>query len=188
MPLHSTNQSSPAPHFAFLRGMNIGGRRLTNEALCGHFSALGCRQVAAFLASGNVSFDPPEPPPENLQAHLEEGLQRLLGYPVPTFLRGARELRAIADHTPFDAGTLATTAGKIQVALLSGVPSAKAEEQVRSLASADDRLALAGRELYWLPKVGISTSELDFKALERALGPTTVRTHRTIQRMAKKYL
>ena len=45
---------------AFLRGMNLGGRRLMNDELCSHFTALGFTGVSAFLASGNVLFEAPE--------------------------------------------------------------------------------------------------------------------------------
>ncbi len=43
-------------YIAFLRGMNIGGRRITNDGLRSHFEALGCEEVATFRASGNVVF------------------------------------------------------------------------------------------------------------------------------------
>ena len=50
-------------------------------------------------------------------------------------------------------------------------------------ATADDRLAIDGRDLYWLPRAGISTSDLDLTAIGDDVGGITVRTHRTIQRL-----
>lgn len=44
-------------YVAFLRGMNLGGRRITNEELRGHFERMGMAEVATFRASGNVVFD-----------------------------------------------------------------------------------------------------------------------------------
>ena len=38
---------------AFLRGMNVGGHRLSNDELRSHFAALGFAEVATFRASGN---------------------------------------------------------------------------------------------------------------------------------------
>ena len=43
-------------YVAFLRGMNLGNRRLKNEELRGEFEALGFAEVATFRASGNVIF------------------------------------------------------------------------------------------------------------------------------------
>jgi hypothetical protein len=53
-------------YVAFLRGMNLGGRRISNDDLRSRFEALGCEDVATFRASGNVVFAkagrPAEPP------------------------------------------------------------------------------------------------------------------------------
>jgi len=44
---------------AFLRGINLGGRRVTNDRLREPFEALGLEGVATYRASGNVIFDDP---------------------------------------------------------------------------------------------------------------------------------
>ena len=41
-------------YVAFLRGMNLGKRRIKNEELRREFEALGFEDVATFRASGNV--------------------------------------------------------------------------------------------------------------------------------------
>lgn len=172
-------------YVAFLRGMNLGGRRITNEALRSHFEALGCEDVATFRASGNVVFDK-ERKPAALTAELEAGLAAALGYEVPVFLRSAKELSAIVAHEPFDAKAVAASKGKLQVVLLTKKPSAAAAKKALALATDDDRLVIVQRELYWLPKGGISESDLEWKAIEAALGPTTVRTKGTIDQIATK--
>jgi uncharacterized protein (DUF1697 family) len=171
---------------AFLRGMNLGNRRLKNEELRAHFEALGCAEVATFRASGNVIFAADERP-DDLTAKLEDGLAEALDYEVPVFLRSADELLAIAAREPFAAGQLATSKGKPQVALLKRKASAPATRKAFALSTDDDRLAIEGRELHWLPAGGISESELDWKAVEVALGPTTVRTKGTIDQIAAKH-
>lgn len=174
-------------YVAFLRGMNLGGRRITNDELRLHFEALGCDDVATFRASGNVIFEK-DGKPAALTTLLEEGLADALGYEVPVFLRSAKELLAIAAHEPFDAKLVAASAGKLQIALLLKGPRAAATEKVLSLSNDADRLAIKGRELYWLPDGGLSDSELDLKAIAAALGPTTVRTKGTIDQIAAKHL
>ena len=44
-------------HAAFLRGMNVGGQRITNAELRDEFEALGFESVTTFRASGNVIFE-----------------------------------------------------------------------------------------------------------------------------------
>ena len=173
-------------YVAFLRGMNLGGRRITNEALRTQFEALGCEEVATFRASGNVIFAKDGRPAE-LTTQLEAGLAEALGYEVPVFLRSAGELLAIAECEPFDQKRVSASKGKLQIAMLTRKPSAAAAKKALSLSSDADRLAIERRELYWLPKGGMSESELDLKALATILGPTTIRTKGTIDQIAAKH-
>ncbi len=173
-------------YVAFLRGMNLGGRRITNEELRSHFEALGCEDVATFRASGNVVFAK-EGRPSELSMQLEEGLGVALGYEVPVFLRSVKQLLSIATQEPFDAKQLAASKGKLQVALLTRKPSAGTARKALALSTDADRLAVEGRELFWLPKGGMSESELDLKVLATMLGSMTIRTKGTIDQIAAKY-
>jgi uncharacterized protein (DUF1697 family) len=175
-------------YVAFLRGMNLGGRRITNEDLRSHFDALGCEEVATFRASGNVIFASAGESEAKLGGRLEAGLHERLGYEVPVFLRSADELGAISAHEPFEAKHMAASKGKLQIALLEKRPATAAVERALALATGEDRLAIEGRELYWLPDGGLSDSELDLKALAAVLGPTTIRTKGTIDQIVAKYL
>ena len=175
-------------HAAFLKGMNLGSRRLTNEELRGHFEAIGLTDVATFRASGNVVFADPGGRGEGALAELIEGeLESLLGYPVATFVRTASELREIAAAEPFDAATRARLHGKTQVMLLRAKPAAAARREALGLAGEEDALAFGMRELFWLPAAGVSDSALDMKALERALGAATVRTAGTVEQIATRH-
>ena len=173
-------------YVAFLRGMNLGGRRITNEDLRSHFEALGCEEVGTFRASGNVIFATDQSPAK-LSAHLEAGLAKALDYEVPVFLRSAKELRAIAAHEPFRPRQVKASMGTLQIALLERKPAAAAAKKALALSTEEDRLAIDGRELYWLPDGGLSDSELDLKALAAILGPTTIRTKGTIDQIAIKH-
>ena len=172
---------------AFLRGMNLGKRRLKNDELCAAFTALGFEQVCSFRASGNVAFAAPVGSLGELTERIETGLAEALGYPVPTFLRTAAEVRRIALHEPFAAALLSASAGKLQVMLLASDPSAKVRKAVLNLPDERDRLAFGEHELYWLPSGGLLDSELDLKAIAALLGPNTTRTKGTLELMAAKH-
>jgi len=173
-------------YVAFLRGMNLGGRRIKNEELRIEFETLGFAEVACFRASGNVVFASEELDEPTLTVRIETGLGEALGYAVPIFLREARELREVAARKPFD--TAVASKGKLQVAFLPTAPSGSASKDALALATDEDRLAIEGRELYWLPSGGISESGLDLKALEAAVGPWTMRTMATIEQIVAKHL
>jgi uncharacterized protein (DUF1697 family) len=178
-----------ASFVAFLRGMNVGGHRLTNDELRGHFQTLGFSDVATFRASGNVIFAGDERSVEDVVRHIEQGLEPLLGYAVPTFIRSAAEVRAIAALQPFPAERVASAAGKLQVSLLSDIPGKAVREEVLALAGDGDgdALAFAGQELYWLPSGGLLESPLDLERIDRLLGPSTRRTKGTIELIASKH-
>lgn len=173
---------------AFLRGMNLGGRRIKNDDLRAEFEALGFADVATFRASGNVVFRPVERSgAAALTATIESGLAEALGFEVPVFLRTAAEVAAIAASQPFDAKRVEASNGKLQVSLLSRKPTAAARGKALALATDEDLLAIEGRELYWLPSGGLLESSLDLKAIEAALGPDTRRTMGTIEQIAARY-
>jgi uncharacterized protein (DUF1697 family) len=175
-------------HVAFLRGMNLGGRRITNDDLRAAFEALGLGGVETFRASGNVIFDGPEGVGAgDLSAKIEAGLAERLGYEVPVFLRGCEQVAEIAAREPFPAREVAGSAGKLQVALLPDAPGKLARREALDLATDEDRLAIEGSELFWLPSGGISESALDLKTLESELGPWTMRTMGTIEQIAAKH-
>ncbi|MHC4925531.1 MAG: DUF1697 domain-containing protein, partial [Planctomycetota bacterium] len=109
-------------HVAFLRGMNLGGRRLTNEELCEAFRDLGFEEVTAVLTSGNVIFRSESAPTEELIERLQTGLREALGYEVPVFLRTAEEVATIAAARPFEEERGAA-GGKLQVSLLADRPT-----------------------------------------------------------------
>src|SRR3954468_19140659 len=175
-------------YVAFLRGMNLGGRRIKNEELRRHFEEMGFDEVATFRASGNVIFSAPGRESESkLAQRVEAELDARLGYEVPIFLRSIDEVAAIAAQRPFDSKRAFTSKGKLQVSLLKEKPSAAANKKALALATDDDQLTIEARELYWLPCGGISESDLDLKAIEAVLGPGTIRTMGTIEQIATKH-
>lgn len=175
-------------YVAFLRGINLGGRRVKNEELRRRFEEMGFEEVATFRASGNVIFATAKREAEGkLAQRVETELGERLGYEVPVFLRSIEEVAAIAARQPFDAGAVNKSKGKLQVSFLAKKPSAAAKRKALAVATEEDLLAIEGRELYWLPSGGISESDLDWKPIEAALGPGTIRTIGTIEQIAAKY-
>jgi uncharacterized protein (DUF1697 family) len=175
-------------YVAFLRGMNLGGRRIKNEELRRRFEEMGFEHVATFRASGNVIFSAPGRESESkLAERVEAELGKRLGYDVPVFLRSIEEVAAVAAQQPFDPERVEKSKGKLQISLLKKKPSATAKKKVLALASDEDLLAIEGRELYWLPSGGLLEADLDLKAIEALLGADTRRTMGTIEQIAAKY-
>jgi uncharacterized protein (DUF1697 family) len=177
-------------HVAFLRGINLGAKRRASSAeLRAAFEAAGFESVATFRTSGNVVFDAAGGADEGeIAARAEAALVEALGFEVRVVLRSAREAKAIAAHEPFPPRVVAATEGRLQTILMARRPTPAARKRVLAMASEDDRLAMRGRELYWLPTAGTQGSGLDQEALGAALGLVTVRTKGTIEQLAAKFL
>jgi uncharacterized protein (DUF1697 family) len=173
---------------AFLRGINLGRRRVTGEQLRAPFLGLGLAGVETFLASGNVVFEAEGGASEGeLEARIEGALESSLGLRATTFLRSAAEVAAMAARSPFSGEEPSGEGGKLQVILLPAEPGPEAAATALVHASEEDRLALHGRELYWLPQGLMSASALDLGALDKLVGPTTIRTANTIGRLYSKF-
>lgn len=176
-------------HVAFLRAINIGGRRLTMDELRAAFGPLGVEDVATWQATGNVAFrTDPATPPGDLEERIAAVLGDELGIPVPTIVRTADQVRAIATGVPFSDAQVAATEGRVQVLFVRDEPAATVLEQALSHHTDQDELHWGERELWWLPRVGVSTSDLRVRQVEQALGITTMRTHRAVAGLAAKYL
>jgi uncharacterized protein (DUF1697 family) len=169
---------------AFLRGVNVGrAHRVSSAELKTMFEELGAEAVATFRTSGNVVFEAPRDMAKAIERHLEE----TLGYEVAIFLRTASELKQIAAHEPFSPKDVDASKGKLQVSMLDEKPSAAARKEVLALATDQDLLAFGERELYWLPSGGTLESELDRNAIEKLVGPTTMRTKGTVEQLHARF-
>ncbi len=173
-------------YFAFLRAINTGNRRLTNEQLLAPFLELDFTDVAAYQAAGNVTFrcnDSEEVAEERIEARLADAY----GFEAPTFIRSAAGVAATVAGAPFAADELAASAGKVQVAFLHAAPSSAAVDRALALVPPEDRVVVSGRHWYWLPVAGVSDSQLPVKAIEAVLGEMTMRTLGTIDRISTKF-
>ena len=167
---------------AFLRGINVGGHRVTKDELIAVFADLGLGRVDTFLASGNVLFEPGQAVTDS---EMGAALETTLGYAVPTTVRTAGELEALNQAEPFPAEAVEAM-GKPQVMLLFAEPTAEVEAAVLDLATDADLLAFGPGALHWLPAGGISDTALDLKEISRLVGVNTIRTANTIRRLVAK--
>ncbi|RTQ52336.1 DUF1697 domain-containing protein [Hymenobacter gummosus] len=94
-------------YIALLRGINVGGHRVTMERLRALFTELGLRHVRSYIQSGNIFFEAPETEDRAaLTRRIEEHLRQALGYEVPAFLRTVPEFEQLLALNPFAPLTL----------------------------------------------------------------------------------
>lgn len=172
---------------AFLRGINLGNRRVTNDRLADIIGELDVSDVAPFLASGNVVFDHSGPDGSALEPVFERHLEESLGYPVDTFIRPFAMLDELAGD---EALAVRREEGfNPHVIFLRADPSPDARDALTTLEGADDRFDVRGREVVWLRRGKLTDSTIETRHLERALGgvPNTMRNLNTVERIVRKF-
>jgi uncharacterized protein (DUF1697 family) len=172
---------------AFLRGINLGRRRLSMDRLREHFEALGLANVATFIASGNVIFDANDDDPTALEVRIEAHLAGALGYEVDTFLRTLTELDAVARSEAVAVG--ASGGWMPHVIFLRNPPGEEVARRLRDFETDGDRFLVQGREVYWLRRGPLSDSIVTAADLTKAMGgaTNTMRNLNTVRRIVAKY-
>ena len=173
-------------YFVFIRAINVGKRRLTNDELMAPFVQLGLEDVSAYQAAGNITFRTSDPKMTE-RDRLEAILADAYGFDPVAFVRTLAELQDITQAHPFTDQQLAGTGGRVQVSFLHEAPSEPKMAQVRSRIPDDDLIAFVDREWFWLPKDGVSDSRLPVSAVENLIGPLTMRTLGTVARMLARF-
>jgi uncharacterized protein (DUF1697 family) len=175
-------------YVAFLRGINLGKRRLAMGRLKGLFDELGFADVATFIASGNVLFSTKAKDAGRLEATISKHLEAALGYDVDTFVRTEAELAAVAQFEAFDAE--ARRGGAVNVGFLHDRLAPATARKLAAVRTEHDKLRVIGREYYWYSSVGVAKSEVwklpEVKALR--LPPSTVRNMNTVRKIVAKHI
>lgn len=178
---------------AFLRGINLGKRRVKGDRLREVFEGLGLEGVATYLASGNVIFDDPggETPPATvhgeLERRIEAGLAEALGFEVATFVRSIGDLERLLE---VDLVATAEAEGFTPyVSFLRELPGPEVAGALHALATEDDRFHLIGRHVFWLRRGGISDTTITRGERDTAFGGAdrTRRKLTTLRRLVEKF-
>lgn len=178
-------------HFvAFLRGINLGRRRIKMDGLRALFEALPLAGVSTFIASGNVIFESPQRNAAKLEGQIEQHLEKALGYAVDTFLRTRAELAEIAAARPFSPAEMDAPEHSIYVGLWKIAPSAAQAKKLSSIRTEVDEIKVIGREYYWLCRIPMNESKVWALPAMRTLelpATGTMRNLTTLRKLAALY-
>lgn len=167
---------------AFLRGVNIGGRRVAMSVLRDGLLAAGCTDVATYVQSGNVVVTPPKKVRGEVAAWLGEVMSTSAGFGIGVVVRTLDELRAVEAANPYPG-----TAGKQLHVIFADRPFDPAAFSGLDVAShAPEHMTIIGRELYLLLPNGMGTSTLPVavdKIMRRSDAINTARNWNTVTKM-----
>jgi uncharacterized protein (DUF1697 family) len=167
---------------AFLRAINTGNRRIKMVDLRSVYLDAGCGDVATHIATGNVIFGAPSPPPLH---ELERMFEERFGFHAEVFLRDAQVVRSILDRIPWDGTDIV-----IEVSFLEREPDTATARALESTAVPPEQLAVSGSEVFFLRGHGRGAETVHKEsATVKTLGmKTTRRGLATIEAIVEKYL
>jgi uncharacterized protein (DUF1697 family) len=169
----------PTTYAALLRGINVGGIRITMPDLRRCFEDAGCREVRTYLQTGNVVFTHDGTRPE-VKALLEAALTSTFHYEAFVLLYEQSTLRGVIDGYPF-------ARGDEHHAYVVFVDDAAAWRELAELsAGLDEPLRAEPGLLYWKVLKGqtLGTPFSKLAAKPRYKRCTTTRNLNTLERMA----
>ena len=172
---------------AFLRAINVGGRRIKMDALKILFEEAGLLNVQTFLASGNVVFDAAGKEPSTLEVMLEQAIFKTFGFESQVMVRSMEAIKAVQKYEAFPIADI-EKAGVVNVAFLKNEIPAEAKEKLMTLQDEVDRFHVHGKEVYWLCAVKQSESKFSNVVLEKTVKmASTMRGMSTLDKLIKKF-
>jgi uncharacterized protein (DUF1697 family) len=175
-------------YIAFLRGMNLGKRRVPMSRLKALFEDLEFDAVETFIASGNVLFSSRVREPKKLEAGIARHLESSLGYAVDTFVRTTQDVARIGSAKIFpEEGRPGIT---IHVGFLQQKLEPEVSRKFAAVCTADDKFRVDEREYYWLCRTRTVESKVwslpELKALR--LPTSTMRNMTSIRKLIAKHI
>lgn len=134
-------------YVAFLRGINVGGRKLIKmDALRSVFESIGFKNVRTYIQSGNVVFETARKDPVSLKSKVEKQLLQSFGHEVDVILMAYQDLAGIVKRDPFK--QIKQDDVVLFVTLLSTAPSASLKLPLPSTTENLDVIALHDRAAF----------------------------------------
>lgn len=171
-------------HVAFLRGINLAGRRAVAMADLRAFAeALGCSEVRTLLNSGNLVFRSTGQSPAQLEQLFESESEKHLGLRTDFHVRNATELSAVIKDNPFPAEAKRDPA-RLIVFFLKKTPGDNAFVTLQDAIKGRERVLGRGRHAFIYYPDGQGRSKLTLNMIDKAIGVGTGRNWNTVTKLA----
>jgi len=184
--VHDVWENRMPRYVAFLRGINLGKRRIKMDHLQTLFEEIGFANVSTYIASGNVLFESKVRDDLKLAQQIERHLAKSLDYEVDTFVRTQAEVAKIAAFEPFSKADLDDPANTTHVGLAKEPFINETIRKLLACRTEVDEFRVDGREFYWLCRIKSHESKIWASPLMKAaaLPSTTQRNITTMRKLA----
>lgn len=163
---------------ALLRGVNVGGRKVSMAELRETIESLGHHDVRTYIQSGNVLFSAKG---RVAPSSLERALEECFRMKIDVMIRSPRDLVQAAERNPFpDADT-----SKLHVGFLARAPRSDVVKAIDASQFLPEEFAVVGSELYLHLPNGMARTRLPDFVLRRLKIRATIRNWNTLTKLVE---
>jgi uncharacterized protein (DUF1697 family) len=163
---------------AFLRGVNVNGRKVLKEDLKACFESLGFTEVKTFLQGGSVTFETGATEIGQLKESIDQAASSQLGMPIVSFVYRLDDIRQLIEAYPFERSADRHAYAVLTDGQLGHLLEGWTDTEI-------DRVAPATLGFYWSVPKGL-TLDSDFAkilAVKKTAEHTTTRNLNTLVKM-----
>jgi uncharacterized protein (DUF1697 family) len=173
-------------YIAFLRAVNVGGRKYPMAELRQVLAEAGYDDVATHIQTGNVLVSSTRRSPRRLEEDLEELFATDRGFPVATIAFTPKELGVVAADADAVTKDSAPEFGHY-VELLREEPTAAGRTLIEGQDHPGQRAVVRGRAVHLLYDVPFHDAKGPNAAVTRALGVSTNRNVKVVRALVEKW-
>ena len=173
-------------YIAFLRAVNVGGRKYPMAELRALLGDAGYADVATHIQTGNVLLRTPTRSATKVAAHLETLFAEDRGFDVATVVLTPAELAQVARDADELAAEHPPQHGHY-VSLLKDRPSAAAAERMQAHGHPDETAVVRGRAVHLLYDKPYHEAKVSNALVEKLLGVATNRNVKVVRALAEKW-
>jgi uncharacterized protein (DUF1697 family) len=172
-------------YIAFLRAVNVGGRKVPMADLRRHLEEAGFSDVATYIQSGNLRVDTSLRSAPKVEAQLEKVMAAGFGIDIPAIVRRPKELVDLVQNAPDN--PLGSEA-RHYVSFLRDRPSASRLKAMNGWDVDGERMVVVGRDAHlWFEKP-THEAKLNNTRVEKLAGSqSTNRNWNVVSTLAEKW-
>jgi uncharacterized protein (DUF1697 family) len=156
-------------HVAFLRAVNVGGRKILMADLQALFVKLGFEECKTLLNSGNILFKGDGRKGAELEAIFEAATEKRFRLVSTYLVRTRKEIQRAVESNPFPKEA-AQNPSRFIVMFLKTAPKRAAVDALRAALKGPEIVEVVGKQAYIIYPAGIGTSKLGVAQIDRYLG------------------
>lgn len=154
---------------SLFRGINVGGRQVVRmDELKSLHEALGLRDVATYIQSGNVVFSGDDVESATLAKQIEDAFSQKFGFRSQVMVRSSAELEELIANNPFQNQPEKEPKWVLALFLASRLERT-ALEDLQKAYSGPEEYYLFGQELFVYYTDGVGRSKLTLPLIEKKL-------------------